>query len=294
MPVGDAGARVGFLGLGLMGTPMALNLARAGIALVVWNRSPGRTDLLAAAGASVATDPAAVFEQAEIVLAMLTDVAAIDAVLGRGTPEFELRVAGHVFVHMGTIAPADSSALAADIAAAGGQYVEAPVSGSRVPAELGQLVSMVAGPGPAVKRVRPLLEAMSSRVVDCGPVPGALTTKLAVNLFLITVVAGLSEAVHFADRCGVDLATFAEVIGSGPLASDVSRVKLPKLIAGDFAPQAAVSDVLNNIALVADAPTEAGAAAPLTQICLDLYTRAVERGFGGLDMVAVLQVLQGG
>src|SRR5690349_8755407 len=112
-----------------MGQPMALNLARAGTPLVVWNRTPSRAEPLRAAGATVAPGPAEVFAASDVVLLMLADEPATDEVLGRGTQAFSTRVAGRVIVHMGTTAPGYSRALADEVAAAGGRYVEAPVSG---------------------------------------------------------------------------------------------------------------------------------------------------------------------
>lgn len=195
---------VGFIGLGVMGQPMALNLARAGTPLVVFNRTPARCEPLRAAGAEVAADPAEVFEQAGAVILMLADETAVDTVLGRGTPDFAARVAGHTVVHMGTTSAEYSAGLRDDIRAAGGSYVEAPVSGSRVPAEQGQLVGMLAGDEDAVTAVRPLLAPMCRETFGCGAVPGALLMKFSVNLFLITMVTGLTEAFHFADRHGLD------------------------------------------------------------------------------------------
>src|SRR4051812_48475938 len=128
-----------------MGQPMALNLARAGAELVAWNRTPARAEPLLAAGATVVDSPAEVFARTRTVLMMLADDAAIDTVLRRGTRAFATLVAGHTVVHMGTTSPGFSQGLAADVAAAGGRYVEAPVSGSRVPAAKGELVGMLAG-----------------------------------------------------------------------------------------------------------------------------------------------------
>ena len=137
-PEVEAQVDVGFIGLGVMGEPMALNLARAGTALVVWNRTAAKNEVLRAAGARVATSPAEVFRQARVVILMLADDAAIDSVLGRGTPDFGANVAQHTIVHMGTTSPEYSRGLEADVRAAGGSYVEAPVSGSRKPAEAGR------------------------------------------------------------------------------------------------------------------------------------------------------------
>ncbi|NBM15833.1 NAD(P)-dependent oxidoreductase [Streptomyces sp. GC420] len=283
---------VGFVGLGVMGQPMALNLARAGTPLVVWNRTPARCEPLRAAGADVAASAAEVFERAGVVILMLADETATDAVLGRGTPDFAARVAGCTVVHMGTTSAEYSGGLEADVRAAGGRYAEAPVSGSRVPAEQGQLVAMLAGEEHAAQDVRPLLAIICRETFDCGPVPNALLTKLSVNLFLITLVTGLTEAFHFAGRHGLDLRRFLDVLDAGPMASAVSRMKAPKLLARDFAVQAAAQDVLKNNRLIAEAARKAGLASPLLDVCHTLFDETVARGHGGEDMVAVLRALE--
>ncbi len=283
---------VGFIGLGIMGQPMALRLARAGTPLVVFNRTPARAAPLRAAGAEVAKDAAGVFDRADTVLLMLADGPAIDAVLARGTPEFAARVAGHTVVHMGTTSPEYAHALEGDIRAAGGRYVEAPVSGSRVPAENGELVVLLAGEASAVAGVRPVLVPLCREAFVCGAAPNALLTKLAVNLFLITQVTGLTEAFHFADRHGLDRRQFLDVLDAGPMASAVSRMKAPKLLAGDFAAQAAALDVLKNNRLIAGAARAAGLASPLLDASHALFEETVALGHGGEDMVAVLRALE--
>jgi 3-hydroxyisobutyrate dehydrogenase len=288
----SSGEDVGFVGLGRMGTPMALNLVRAGTPLVVWNRTTAKTEPLRAAGARVATGAAEVFQRTRVVVLMLTDAPAIDSVLGRGTPRFDATVSGHVVVHMGTTAPGFSRALEADIRAAGGRYVEAPVSGSRKPAEAGELVAMLAGDPATVEEVRPLLELMCREAVVCGPVPNGLIMKLSVNLFLITMVTGLAEAVHFADRHGVDMRQFVAVLDAGPMASSVSRVKALKLVDGDFAAQAAAADVLINNELIAAAARQAGLASPLLDVCHALFRETVALGRGDEDMAAVLSAIE--
>jgi len=285
-------AYVGFVGLGVMGQPMALNLARAGTPLVVWNRSPARCAPLRAAGAEVAASAAEVFERAGTVFLMLADETAVDAVLGRGTPDFPVRVSGRTVVHMGTTSAEYSAGLQDDVRAAGGRYVEAPVSGSRVPAERGELVAMLAGDDEAVAAVRPLLSPMCREAFDCGPVPDALLTKFSVNLFLITLVTGLTEAFHFAARQGLDPGLLRDVLDAGPMASSVSRMKTPKLLARDFAVQAGAADVLKNNRLIAEAARKTGVASPLLDVCHALFGETVEQGHGDEDMVAVLHALE--
>lgn len=284
--------RVGFLGLGVMGTPMALNLVRAGTPLVVWNRTAAKAEPLRAAGAEVAASPAGVFDRAPVVLLMLADEAATDAALGRGTPEFARLVTGHTVVHMGTTSPEYSRGLETDIRAAGGSYVEAPVSGSRKPAEAGELVGMLAGDEEAVALVRPVVARMCADTVVCGPVPDALTMKLAVNLYLITMVTGLAEAVHFARRNGLDLARFRSVLDAGPMASAVSRVKAQKLVAGDYAVQASIANVLENNRLIAEAARRSGVASPLLDVCHALYGETLALGHDQDDMAAVVRAIE--
>ncbi|WP_279626366.1 NAD(P)-dependent oxidoreductase [Stappia indica] len=287
----ESGMRVGFIGLGVMGQPMALNLARAGVDLLVWNRTTERCDPLREAGAKLAASAAEVFRNADVIILMMANGAATDAVLGRCAEGFAGTVAGRLIVSMGTSSPEWSRGLDADIRAAGGRYVEAPVSGSRVPAEEGQLVGMLAGGDDDVAMLRELLRPVCRETIPCGAVPGALTMKLSVNLFLITMVAGLAEAFHFAERQGVNLQRFQAVLDVGPMASAVSRIKLAKLCAGNFSVQAAISDVKMNSGLVAEAARGAGIAAPLLDAADALFGEAEGLGLGKQDMAAVVQAI---
>ncbi len=283
---------VGFVGLGTMGEPMARNLLAAGVPLVVWNRTAARSARLGGAGASVAADVDEVFRRCRTVLLMLTDDAALDEVLGRGTPAFGARVGGRTVVSTGTTDPQRAVAREAEVRAAGGRYAEAPVSGSRGPAEAGELVGMLAGEPAAVAQVRPLLAPLCREVVDCGPVPGGLAMKLAVNSFLITMVAGLAEAWHLAARHGLDPDRFRAVLDSGPLASTVSRAKTAKLAAGDLSVQAGIADVLKNCELVAAAARSTGTASPLLDVAHALFAETLAQGRAAQDMIAVVRAVE--
>jgi 3-hydroxyisobutyrate dehydrogenase len=273
---------VGFIGLGTMGLPMARNLARAGTDLVVWNRTPRP----AGEFADVAEDLDDLFGRADVVILMLAGEAAIDSVIdGRA-------LNGHTIVHMGTTSPEYSRRLGAKVAAAGGDYVEAPVSGSRRPAEAAELVAMLAGETRAVERVRPLLAPMCRAMFACGPVPQALTMKLAVNVFLIATVTGLAESFHFADRHGLSPDLLREILDAGQMASSISRVKTAKLAARDFEIQAGIADVLKNNELVVAAARAAGAATPLVEVCRDLYAETLALGHGAADMSAVITAIE--
>lgn len=285
---------IGFIGLGVMGQPMALNLARAGTQLIVWNRSADRCESLRAAGATVATNPTEIFKRTRVVCLMLVDGDAIDAVLGRGTSQFSANVAHHTIVQMGTTSPDYSRGLEADIRNAGGSYVEAPVSGSRKPAEAGQLVAMLAGEDAVIESVRPLLEPMCRQTMVCGPVPNGILMKLAVNLFLMTTVTGLAEAAHFAEQHGLDMQQFRAIVDAGQMASDISRVKILKLVTREFGEvQASITNVLDNNRLIAEAARGSGVASPLLDVCYALFGETLALGHGQSDMAAVVHALEG-
>jgi len=240
-------------------------------------------------GAAVAESVDALFAGCDLVLAMLLDQHAVDAALGRGTEAFAARVAGTTLVMLGTTSAEYSRELAAEVRRHGGRYVEAPVSGSRVPAERGELIGMLAGDDEDLRRVEPLLAPMCREVVHCGAVPNALRLKLVVNHYLIATVAALAEATCVADALCIDLDLFRRVLDAGPMASAVSRAKLEKLVERDFAPQAAIRDVAQIAGLVAAQARSAGVPAPLIAECERLFAAAHQRGLSGLDMAAVLQ-----
>jgi 3-hydroxyisobutyrate dehydrogenase len=273
---------------------MAANLLRHRGQLTVWNRSPEAADRLRTLGAQVAVSPTALLEECDTVVLMLAHRRAVDEVLGCDGDQVHAPVAGRTVVSTGTISPADSASLGRLLSRHGATYVEAPVSGSRVPAERGALVGMLAGDDEAIDRVEPLLASLCAKVFRCGAVPRALTTKLAVNVFLIDLVTGLTEATRFAEERGVDLAVFRSVLDAGPMASEVSRVKLAKLVEDDFSPQATIRDVRYNSDLILDEARAAGLDLPLLEAAQRLLTVAGRLGHDGADMVATLHALRAG
>jgi len=273
----------GFIGLGLMGSAIASRILTAR-PLTVWNRTPTASRPLAEAGATVAESVAEVFTSCRTVVVMVTDGQAIDDVLS-----FDQRLLrDRTLVQMSTVTPEYSEALARRVTAAGGRYVEAPVSGSRQPALNGQLIGMLAGDEAAVEEAAQLLEPACAMTFRCGEPPQAMRMKLAVNTFLITLVTGLAESFHFAEEHGLPADVLAEILGAGPMASFVSRAKANALVTGDFTPQAAIPDVLKNARLVVDAAEERRTAAPLMRESTQLYADALELGHAGDDMAAVI------
>jgi 3-hydroxyisobutyrate dehydrogenase len=282
------GAPIGFVGLGIMGLPMATNLVRAGADVLAWSRRAEPAAALAAVGGRTVPALDAVFSEARTIILMLRDEPAVDDVLGRGSASFGRRVRGRTIVQMGTFAPTFSRAIADEVHAADGRYVEAPVSGSHGPAVERALIAMLAGDDDAVAEIEPIVDAMCAASYRCGAIPSALATKVAVNAFLITMVTGLAESFHIAARTGVDPDVLRAVLDAGPMSSPVSRSKTATLRDDDLAAQASIADVLKNARLVEDAAEAVGAAHPLTRESRRLYEAALAAGRGEEDMIGVI------
>ena len=285
--------RIGFIGLGDMGVPMAGRLADAGLRPLVWARRPAAADPLLPRGAERAETVDVLFAASDVVILMLADGAAMDAVLGRGTTRFAGLVQGTTLIHMGTTPPAYSVGLAAEVLQSGGRYAEVPVSGSTGPAATGDLVAMTAGDADTLRNIQPVIEPMVRASVPCGAVPKALQMKIAVNSYLCGLVGGLIEAVNFARTSDLDLLTLQSVLEAGPMNCDVMRKKLPKLLSEDYAPQGSVRQFVNNTAIMSGAGREVGAAMPIVDGLKAIAAVAAREGLQEEDMTALIKVWTG-
>ena len=283
--------RVGFIGLGNMGVPMACRLADAGIAPLVWSRRPENADPVVARGAEAAASVDDLFDACDRVVLMLAHGAAMGEVLGRGSPDFAQRVSDVTLIHMGTTPPGYSEGLAADVSAAGGRYAEIPVSGSTGPAATGDLIAMTAGSKEALAAAEDVISHMCRAIIPCGDVPKALQMKLAVNTYLGGLVTGLFEAFNLARTAELDLPTFARILEAGPMNCDLMRMKLPKLLDEDFAPQGSIRQACNNMQMIVDEGARVGAPMPASQVMLDLVEEAARAGWHDEDMTAMTKVL---
>lgn len=284
--------RVGLAGIGTMGLPIARRLLAGGIDLGVWNRSPAPLDALADAGARAADSFAALVGDHDIVLLMLFDEAAADAVLQRAGDRLGVDVAGKLIVQMATTSLDHSRALQRAVEVGGGRYVEAPISGSRIPAERGELVAMMAGAADDKATLAALFAQFTSVVVDCGAVPQALAMKLASNLLLGPIMVGLVDATAFARRADLDMDVFADVLLGGQMASPIIRTKLAKLLADDHSPHAAIGNVIISAGTALDAATALGLDRTLLSACLDRFVAAADAGLANEDVTALEKLLR--
>lgn len=283
---------VGFVGLGVMGRPMARNLVRAGHRVVVWNRSAGPAAELATAGATVAPTPAELATAAPVVLTMLPDLPQVEEVLRRDDGLLAGMHQGSVLVVMGTVSPVEVRDLGGRLEPAGVAVVDAPVSGGDVGAEQATLSIMVGGRPEDVTRVRPYLEAMGTTVDHLGPLGAGQLAKACNQIVVAATLTALSEALVLARRGGLDPQRVFAVLGGGLAASRVLEVKGPKLLGGDFRPGGAAAFQHKDLGFALAAAREEGVALPLTALVDQLYGAARWNGFGDDDHSVVVRVIE--
>lgn len=282
--------RIGFLGLGTMGTPMALNLRRQ-FPVTVWNRNGAKCTPLIEAGAKAAKTPSEVVEKPDVIFTMLFDGKAIQSMIDNEPDNnFMKAIRGKTLINTSSVHVAFSHKLAQQVQGAGGKFVEMPVSGSKGPAEQGQLVGMMAGDPEVAEQIRPVIEPITTAAIYCGPIGSGLKAKYSINLFLVSVTTGLAESVNLARAQGLDLDAFGQVLNSCPLASAYSKIKIAKILNGDWTPQAAIKDCYNSTELIKSAAQGVQVQTPLIQVCNSLYREAQEIGLGEEDMMAVYKL----
>lgn len=282
--------RVGLIGLGRMGLPIARRLAAVGHDLMVWNRSATSLAQACAAGACAAATPAELVARVDTIVLMLANGDAVDAVLGRRGSALTVDVAGKIILQLGTTSPNYSQALGNAVTASGGRYVEAPVSGSSVPAEQGTLIGMIGASSPGdFTAAEQVMACLASRTFRVGSPPAAMKLKLAVNAFLIPLVSALGQAWRMSDALGLDPVLFGQMLDTSPMASDVSRMKLDKLIRRDFSAQASVDDVAMNAHLILELAAQSNCSMDLVAAAAGLLENARKSGHGSSDMIVLGQ-----
>jgi 3-hydroxyisobutyrate dehydrogenase len=279
-----------------MGEPIARNLHKAGHGVVVYNRTPSRCDPLMSLGIQVADSARQAIASSEAVILMVPGHTEVDQALQR-TPQGAILapVRGKTIVLMSTVAPAYSAELAKSLAAVGARYVEAPVSGSKQPAETAQLIILASAAEEShIDDVQSIFDAIGKRTVRCGPVPTAMRMKLANQLLLIACFEAISEATHFAASIGLDVPLFLEMAQAGPLANDVLRSKAAKLIVDDFTQQAPIRHVAKDIGLVCDEAAQRGVWLPIATVNHSLFTEAMAAGQSQDDAIGIVKILRRG
>lgn len=285
--------KVGFVGAGIMGVPMCLNLLRAGVDLCVYNRTAEKARPLVDAGAASVSRPRELADWADVVVLMLTGPEAIDAILHGPGGLLEGEMAGKVLVNMSTVLPAYTRRLDGELASRSVTLIDAPVSGSKKPAEDATLLILAGGPRERVEALEPLLLRMGKKVVYCGEAGQGSSMKMTVNLLLGIMMEGLCEAVNLGRRCDLDLQSILDTLLSGPLGCGLFNLKVDMLKNNDYPAQFPFKHMAKDIRFVLQTADEAGAAAPLGNALFQLYRHGLGQGLGDLDFAAVQRVLEG-
>jgi 3-hydroxyisobutyrate dehydrogenase len=283
--------QVAVLGIGTMGHGMATSARRAGIPTIVWNRDPNATRDLAGLGAEVADTAAAAARRATIVVTMVTDADAVMSI-ARDQGMLDALEPGTIWVQMSTIGVAGIERVAAIVEKERPDItlLDAPVSGSKEPAEQGQLTIFASGPAAARVRVAPLFDALGRRTVWVGAVGNGTRLKLVNNTWLAFGAEAVDASVALAHRLGIETAAVVDALAGGPLVSPWQAAKLQRILGWDFSPQFPLSLALKDVHLALEAADEDRFAA-LSGLA-DEWQRVVDQGLGDQDLTVMTRALE--
>ena len=282
---------VGFIGLGLMGRPMALNLIKAGFPLVVHSRSPKPVDEVVAAGASRAVSPAEVASRAAIVITMVPDTKDVELVLSGPGGVFETVKPGSILVDMSTIPPVATKRLAVEASAHGATLIDAPVSGGEIGAINGTLSIMAGGDEASLDRVRPVLQAMGSRIIHVGESGAGQVCKACNQIAIGGSLAVVSELIALARKAGVDPAKVREALLGGFAASRVLEVHGQRILDGNFVPGFRTALYHKDLGIALETARAHDVPMPVSSAVQQLVNAMMATGRGGTDYSALALVI---
>lgn len=290
----DVDKTIGFIGLGLMGKPMARHLRKAGYTMVIHNRSREVVKELAGAGMSAAASPREVAVRADAVIVMVSDTPAVEEVLLGDEGVLEGVGPTVLVIDMGTTAVEATRRFAARIEAAGGKFVDAPVSGGQVGAVEAGLTIMAGGTPEDFARARPLFEVLGRQITHVGPCGAGQVAKAANQVIVGLTISAVAEALSLARRSGVDPAAVREALRGGFAWSRVMELHGQRMIDGDFHPGGKVTTQRKDLQQALALARMVGARIPVTELVCSLYDELIARGDGGLDHSALIKVLEQG
>jgi 3-hydroxyisobutyrate dehydrogenase len=284
--------RVGFVGLGTMGAAMAANVLRAGFSLTAWNRSPGRGDALAAAGASLAPTPAAVAAASDVVVVCVSDTRDVEAVLFGEDGVAAGAAAGTLVIDCSTIDPGETRAFAARLAGRGIRFVDAPVTGGSEGAVKGTLAILVGGEAADVERARPILEAMGTSITHFGPAGAGQAAKAVNQVILAGTYLGVAEGMVLAIKAGLDPEQVVTALSAGAAQSWVLANRSGRMLANDYPLGFKVALHLKDLGIALALAREAGAALPVSALAAQLEAGLIANGHGDDDMSALARAIR--
>lgn len=279
--------RVGLIGLGLMGSPMAANFLKAGFPLTVWNRTAEKAQKLAKLGATAAKSPADAAAKTDILLTIVSDPPALEEVLWGEQGALSALKSGSVLIDSSTVSPALARRIAKSCAEKSVAFLDAPVTGGTWGAEKGELVFMMGGEKETFERVRPVLEAVGKHFFLLGPNGAGQTVKLAMNLILALEVEALAEGLELVTSSGVDGAKLIEVLQSSMGRAPVLDVKAPVMLKHDFAPSFPLRLMHKDIRLAMELAKENGLELPAGAAAYKAYSAVKAAAKSDVDYAAI-------
>lgn len=279
--------KIGWVGLGNMGSPMAWNLLKAGYELIVFNRNREKEQELLAAGATSAKDLPSLAKEADVIFTMLADDAAVKSVYNEQDGLLALAQEGKLWIDMSTVAPETSRYLSALCQTKGIAFLEAPVSGSVQPARDGKLIILAAGGVADFESAKPLFNLLGKLSLYLGKAGAGSSAKVAINYLLAINIQAVAETVLFAEQNGISKEDMLTIINEGACGNGIIKLKTPAILANNYPPAFALKYIVKDLKLAKGA----GLNAPLSHPLLHTFEAAAEDGLGDEDLMAVIKYL---
>ncbi|MBA0560493.1 hypothetical protein Golob_017386 [Gossypium lobatum] len=274
---------VGFLGLGIMGKAMSMNLLKNGFKVTVWNRTLSKCDEVVAHGASVGETPAEVVKKCNITIAILSDPAAALSVVFDKDGVLDQICSGKGYIDMSTVDPETSCKISEAIALKGGHFLEAPVSGSKQPAETGQLVILAAGDKALYEEAVPAFDVLGKKSYFLGPVGNGAKMKLVVNMVMGSVMNAFSEGLTLAERSGLNPHSLLDVLDLGGIANPMFRGKGPEMLKDNYSPAFPLKHQQKDMRLALALGDQHAVSMPVAAAANEAFKKARSMGLGDLD-----------
>ncbi|NCD70803.1 NAD(P)-dependent oxidoreductase [Mucilaginibacter agri] len=280
--------KLGWAGLGNMGTPMVKNLLKAGFEISVYNRTKDKEQEAIEAGATSAASLTALTDISDIILVMVSDDKATQEIFNGEGGLLQGNAAGKLFISVSTISPETSKFINESCKAKGASFIEAPVSGSVKPATDGTLIMLVGGEDADIEKAKPILDVLGKLTVHNGPVGAGAAAKLAINYFLALTLQGLAETVLFARANGISTENILTIVNEGAVGSGITKLKTDPILKNEFPAAFALKHIAKDLRLA----TEQGINSPLAGPVYNTYKAAMDSGLGEEDLIAVIKYLE--
>ncbi len=284
--------RIGFIGAGIMGAPMAMNLLKAGRPLTVHTRTKSKADRLVAEGAVWKDTPADLAAESDVVITYVPDTPDVRQVLLGDNGVIKSAKPGLICIDMSTISPAETREMGEILQGQSVTLIDAPISGGEIGAIEAKLSIMVGGPEEAVEKVRPIMQIMGRTVTYCGPLGSGQITKLANQIMVVHTIMSISEGLAFAEKAGLDLQTTLKVTSAGAAGSHSLKALGPKIIAGDLKPAFMVDLQLKDLRLVLEYAEQLNQPLPGVELVKKLLTVLQDQGRGRDGTQALIDVIR--